>query len=48
MVIAESDGEPLVGAQVRIEGTKVAAVTNVDGQFSFNVAPRKGQKITVS
>lgn len=48
VVIAESDGEPLVGAQVRIEGTKVAAVTNVDGQFSLNVAPRKGQKITVS
>ena len=48
VVIAESDGEPLVGAQVRIEGTKVAAVTNVDGQFSLNVAPRKGQKLTVS
>ena len=48
VVVSATDGEPLVGAQVRLEGTKVAAVTDVDGAFSLNVAPQRGQKVIVS
>lgn len=48
VVISAVDGEPLMGAQVRVAGTDLATITDADGRFSFNAAPQAGQKVTVS
>lgn len=48
VVVAASDGEPLIGAQVRLEGTKMTAITNIDGSFKFNMTPQRGQRLTVT
>lgn len=34
-------GEPLIGATVKIEGTTLGAITDVDGKFSLNVSDPK-------
>lgn len=48
-VVFDEDGkEPLIGAQVKLEGTKLATVTDINGAFSFNVSPQKGQHVVVS
>ena len=48
-VVFDEDGkEPLIGAQVKLEGTKLATVTDINGNFTFNVAPQKGQRVVVS
>lgn len=46
-VILDSDGEPLAGASVKVEGTKIAGATDIDGKFSLK-GVAKGAKITVS
>ena len=45
-VVSQSDGSPVVGASVKIFGTKQGTVTDVDGHFSLNVNP--GTKLIVS
>lgn len=34
-VTSSEDGEPIVGASVKVVGTKTGAITDVDGRFSF-------------
>lgn len=34
-VITDEEGEPLVGATVRVQGTSIAASANIDGEFSL-------------
>ena len=34
-VVSASDGEPLIGVSVKVKGTKIQAVTNLDGKFSI-------------
>lgn len=34
-VVSKSDGEPLIGATVRVKGTTQGAVTDIDGNYSF-------------
>ena len=34
--IVDDDGEPLIGATVRAEGTQLATSTNMEGKFSLN------------
>lgn len=46
--IVSEDNEPLIGAQVRIQGTNAAAVTDVDGKFSFLGVKLGGQTLTIS
>ena len=46
-LVDAENGEPLVGAQVRILGEKTAAVTNADGDFTLQ-NPRHHREITVS
>lgn len=46
-VVVDELGDPLMGATVRVEGTKIAAATNLDGEFSFTNVP-VGSKITVT
>ena len=36
-VTSSDDGEPVVGASVRIIGSKTGTVTDIDGNFSLNV-----------
>lgn len=37
--VSDQAGEPIVGATIRVQGTKAGAVTNVDGQYSISCAP---------
>ena len=46
-LVDADNGEPLVGAQVRIVGDKSATVTNAEGEFSLQ-NPRRHREITVS
>lgn len=36
-VVSSSDGEPVVGASIKVIGTKTGAVTDIDGHFSLKV-----------
>lgn len=45
--IIDENGEPLVGATVRVEGTSIAASANIDGEFSLK-GVKPGQKIVVN
>lgn len=45
-VVSQEDGEPVVGAAVRVDGTNTGTVTDVDGRFSLEVKP--GQKLRVT
>lgn len=41
-VVSQDDGEPVIGATVRVAGTSVGTVTDADGNFSLSVSA--GQK----
>jgi TonB-linked SusC/RagA family outer membrane protein len=45
-VTSNDDGEPVVGAAVKVEGTNTGTVTDVDGHFQLNVPT--GAKLTIS
>lgn len=45
-VISGSDNEPLIGASVMVQGTKVGAVTDLDGNFTIDA--KNGQTLEVS
>ncbi len=45
--VTDNDGEPLPGATVRVEGTSIAASTNIDGQFNLK-GVKQGAKLIVS
>ena len=34
-VVSAADGEPLIGASVKVKGTTIGAVTNLDGKFKI-------------
>ena len=44
--VIDENGEPVIGATVRVEGTKTATVTDFDGNYKLDVP--KGGKIVVS
>ena len=46
-VVYAEDGEPVVGASVKVDGTKTGTVTNIDGKFELAI-PADKKKITVS
>ena len=45
-VISGSDNEPLIGASVIVQGTKVGSVTDLDGNFTIDA--KNGQTLEVS
>ncbi len=45
-VVSASDGEPLIGATVRVQGSQTATITDLDGHFSINA--EDGQTLKVS
>ena len=46
-VLSAEDKEPLIGATVKIPGTSIGVVTDIDGNFSLEV-PVRGEKRCVS
>ena len=36
-IIADADGEPLIGVNVVVKGTAIGTITDLDGRFSLNV-----------
>lgn len=45
-VVSASDGEPVIGASVVVQGTSQGSITSIDGEFSLNVA--QGAKLVIS
>lgn len=45
-VVSQEDGEPIIGASVLVQGSKVGAVTDVDGHFTLDVPA--GKKLVIS
>lgn len=45
--ITDSDGTPLIGASILVEGTTTGAVTDLDGNFSIN-APANSENLIIS
>ena len=43
-IVYDNLNEPIIGATVRVKGTQIAAVTDLDGKFSFN-APQHGRLV---
>lgn len=43
VVVSESDGEPLIGVNVRLKGSRTGTITDLDGNFSINAS--KGQTL---
>ena len=46
-VVSQDDGEPVIGATVRVAGTNVATVTDADGRFSLAL-PSGAKEVKVS
>lgn len=47
IVVASEDGEPIIGATIRVEETNIATITDVNGRFSLDECPLHA-RITVS
>ena len=45
-VVSGEDGEPIVGASVKVSGTQTGTITDVDGKFALNVP--EGTKLVVT
>lgn len=46
VVTSSEDGEPVIGASVKVKGASVGAVTDMDGVFTLEVKP--GTELTIS
>ena len=40
--VIDENGDPVIGATVRVEGTKIATITDLDGNYKIE-NPGKGQ-----
>ena len=47
-VITDEDGEPVIGATVRLDGTRLGVITDADGNFRFDNVPKEARKLIVS
>ena len=45
-VISSEDNEPIIGASIIVQGSKVGTVTDADGKFSLSVP--SGKKVVIS
>jgi len=45
--VVDDDGEPVIGASIRVPGTKVVATTDINGMFDF-VMPQGGNEFVIS
>lgn len=46
--VVDETGEPLIGATVKVEGTKLATATNIDGEYSIGVPAGKKATVIIS
>ena len=46
--VVDTDGEPVIGANVLISGTRIGVQTDNDGKFTLKNVPSSAKKITVS
>ena len=44
--VTDTDGEPLTGATIIVQGTKLAAAADIDGNFSLDAKPGQVMKVT--
>ena len=42
-VFSQDDGQPIIGAAVQVEGTKIGLLTNMDGEFTITLPAGKTQ-----
>ena len=48
VVISEEDGQPVIGASVRVENTQLGAITDVDGKFQIANVPSSAKTLVIS
>ena len=46
--VTDADGAPVIGATIKVNGTKVAAVTDADGKFVLPNVPASAKTLSVS
>lgn len=46
-VVDANTGETIIGASVRVEGTKLGTVTDIDGKFNFQNVPENAKNVIV-
>ena len=47
-VVTDTEGEPVVGAMIKVKKSSLGAATDIDGHYSLAGRPREGAVITVS
>ena len=47
-VIADEDGQPVLGASVQVKGTTIGTVTDLDGKFTLTGIPSSAKTLVVS
>jgi TonB-linked SusC/RagA family outer membrane protein len=48
VVVERSNGEPVIGANVMVKGTKIGDATDIDGKFSIRNVPANAKTLVVS
>ena len=48
VVISEEDGQPVIGASVRVADTQLGAITDVDGKFQIPNVPSSAKTLVIS
>ena len=48
VVISAEDDEPIIGATVKVDGTKILAITDIDGKFKFTNVPASAKNLSVT
>ncbi len=46
--VVDENGEPVIGAQVKVKGTPTGTVTNMDGEFSLPATIKRGTEIVIN
>ena len=46
VVVSAEDNEPVIGATVKVAGSKAGTVTDMDGQFTINVDHGKSLEVS--
>src|SRR5574344_1750136 len=46
--VVDAQGEPVVGASVRVEGSKLVAPTDADGKFILQNVPSSAKKLLIT
>ena len=48
IVVAESDGQPVAGAYVMVNGTTIGTITDAEGRFAINSVPESAKEVIVT